>query len=354
MKLTLDLLRPVAASLRWLAPLALILLAFFTIIFVLLIKVPELYYADWALADDLTTKDLLQRQNEMRSSIATVLGGTALLVGLYLTYRNLKLTQETAQNTQKTAQENLRLTEEGKITDRFSKAIEQLGSDKLQIRLGGIYALERIAKDSARDHWPVMKVLTAFVRDKAPWRESLPSEQSERVPAASTGSDKQEDLSPKVAADVQAALTVIGRRARTYKNGEEYRLDLSGTCLRGADLRGAHLEEAKLREVNLMQAILRDAHLEGAFLRDVNLAGAALDGAHLERASLYDVDLGGADLSGIHLEGADLGGVEGITAEWLKPAGAVINLETKLPVSCSETEQPNNDDTNPPVAGGIR
>ena len=44
-----------------------------------------------------------------------------------------------------------RLTEQGHITDRNTKAIEQLGSDKLDVHLGGIHGLERIAVDSKRD-----------------------------------------------------------------------------------------------------------------------------------------------------------------------------------------------------------
>ncbi|MGH3218423.1 MAG: hypothetical protein ACRDPY_06785 [Streptosporangiaceae bacterium] len=40
------------------------------------------------------------------------------------------------------------------MTDRYTKAIEQLGHDKLDVRIGGIYALERIARDSAKGHPP--------------------------------------------------------------------------------------------------------------------------------------------------------------------------------------------------------
>jgi hypothetical protein len=36
----------------------------------------------------------------------------------------------------------------GHIADRYTKATEQLGSDKLDVHLGGIHALERIAVDS--------------------------------------------------------------------------------------------------------------------------------------------------------------------------------------------------------------
>src|SRR5271156_4424128 len=60
---------------------------------------------------------------------------------------------------------NFTLSREGQVTDRYTNAITQLGSDKLDVRIGGIYALERIARDSARDHPIVMEVLSAFIRE---------------------------------------------------------------------------------------------------------------------------------------------------------------------------------------------
>src|SRR5215218_5855243 len=81
-----------------------------------------------------------------------------------------------------------RVAEQGHITDRFTKAVEQLGSDKLEVRLGGIYALERVARDSRRDHGPIMETLTAFVRENAPWppresAEGLEGLLAEAIPA---------------------------------------------------------------------------------------------------------------------------------------------------------------------------
>jgi hypothetical protein len=71
---------------------------------------------------------------------------------------------------------NFALSREGQVTDRYTKAIEQLGADKLDVRIGGIYALERVARDSARDHPTVMEVLTAFIREhsREPWPEPNP------------------------------------------------------------------------------------------------------------------------------------------------------------------------------------
>jgi hypothetical protein len=67
---------------------------------------------------------------------------------------------------------NFRLARQGQVTNRYTDAITQLGSDKLDVRIGGIYALERIARDSARDHPTITEVLAAFIREHS--REQWP------------------------------------------------------------------------------------------------------------------------------------------------------------------------------------
>jgi hypothetical protein len=52
------------------------------------------------------------------------------------------------------------------VTARYTKAIEQLGSGKLDVRIGGIYALERIAHNSPQDQPAVLEVLAAFIREQ--------------------------------------------------------------------------------------------------------------------------------------------------------------------------------------------
>ena len=108
----------------------------------LLWKLPQVQVR--AVAD---VKDRIDLESKSRQTLAQMLGGAALLLGLYFTSQTLRTTQE------------------GQITDRFTKAIEQLGKESLAVRLGGIYALERIARDSESDHWAVMEILTAFVRE---------------------------------------------------------------------------------------------------------------------------------------------------------------------------------------------
>jgi Pentapeptide repeats (8 copies) len=194
--------------------------------------------------------------------------------------------------------QELHLSREGQITDRFTKAIDQLDYEKsLEVRLGAIYALERIARDSERDHWPIMEVLTAYVRQHAAWKEE-PQE------------EKQEGQFKPPAPDIRAILTVLGRRTR---RAEDEPLDLRATDLRLAHLVGAHLEGAILWGAHLESAHLGGAHLQGAnlvyaHLELVHLGGAHLQGAHLRGAHLHGAGLKGANLEGAHLQGTNLVG----------------------------------------------
>ena len=61
----------------------------------------------------------------------------------------------------------MQLNREGQITERFTHAIDQLGNTGVDVRLGGIYALERIANDSPRDRETIFEVLAAFIRERS-------------------------------------------------------------------------------------------------------------------------------------------------------------------------------------------
>jgi len=206
------------------------------------------------------------------------------------------------------------LLRRGQVTDRYTRAIEQLGSKALDVRIGGIYALEGIARDSARDHPTVMEVLTAFVREHS--REQWPPPDSPRATwitwrgrFRSSGRQQERFTRP----DVQAAVTVLGRRdARRdvqpiHLNGA----DLTGADLTGANLGGADLTETTLRDVDLTRAdlsgaTLRDADLTRADLTEAIPRGADLGGADLTEATLRSTDLRGADLHAATLTRATL------------------------------------------------
>jgi hypothetical protein len=238
-------------------------------------------------------KDLAKLENDARTALIQAIGGAVLLlgflataIGLVLTWRNLRITQNAALK-------NLQLTQDRQITEHYTRAVEQLGSGQLEVRLGAIYALERIAMDSERDYWPIMEVLTAKIRENAPRKEETPRAQEKSLPSEPQPTQNTQSL-PKLATDTQAVLTVLGRRTRTYgKGGEERRLNLANTDFRGADLRKAQLQGAHLEATQLQEADLRGAQLQGAHLQEAQLQGAYLRGAQLQEA-----DLGGAQLEG--------------------------------------------------------
>ena len=75
------------------------------------------------------------------------------------TARNFALSRQQFAASERAQQKTLELTEQGQVTDRYTRAIEQLGSDKLDVRTGGIYALRRVAVDSKADREAVIAVL---------------------------------------------------------------------------------------------------------------------------------------------------------------------------------------------------
>jgi uncharacterized protein YjbI with pentapeptide repeats/membrane protein YdbS with pleckstrin-like domain len=191
---------------------------------------------------------------------------------------------------------NYTLSREGQVTDRYTKAIEQLGSDNLAVRRGGIYALERVARDSAKDHATVMEVLAAFVREQShkQWPE-VDGQSGADVPLRRTRPD------------VQAAVAVIGRR--DPKN-DRLAVNLNSAILTGADLIGAQLTGAELNEADLAGAQLNEADLTGAQLNGADLTGAQLNGADLTGARLTRANLTGADLTSALLAHAWLPGAD--------------------------------------------
>jgi uncharacterized protein YjbI with pentapeptide repeats len=312
---------------------------------------------DWYIDPTTSTakKDLVQ-------ALGLITAGVAGAVGIYFTWRSQRLTrkaqEENQRNTlsqlknaeeqlilsrqaqednQRNTQEQLEqarneldITRRGQITERFTHAIDQLGSESEEIRLGGIYSLERTAREDRDYHWPIMEVLTTYVRLHAPGRKkSVPPPEPE----------------------IQAILTVIARRSIYHRDVEYGPIDLNGSNLRKADL-----QEANLSGVNLRRADLEEANLSGVNLKEANLQHANLQCAKLHQALDLEIffkvhnidsanlDLGdrlmgldpdnfrAANLQGADLQGADLRGailhLANLSGAWLSGAdltGAELN-----------------------------
>ncbi|MBN0043412.1 pentapeptide repeat-containing protein [Streptomyces actuosus] len=236
-----------------------------------------------------------QLQKDLRGQLLQFLGGLVVLAGAVAGWRQL------------------RLAHEGQVTERFTRAIDQLGSNSLDVRIGGLYALERVARNSPSDRPTVTYVLAGFIRQHAPWL----------VGAADGPRHPSLDVDPRTpwltnrAPDVQIAAHILGRRP---PHAEEAALYLSRVDLRhcrltrarlaGSNLRHANLARTWMPEVDLRNARLFNADLRQTNMRDARLTYADLRNAHLQHADLRSARLHGADLRGTNLDQARLDGAD--------------------------------------------
>ncbi|MEU1134231.1 pentapeptide repeat-containing protein [Streptomyces sp. NPDC005900] len=241
-------------------------------------------------------QDRLKAVNDVRTTLLQVIGGLVVLFGAFATWRQLRVSQE-----------GLRATQEGYVTDRFSRAVDQLGSDKLDVRIGGLHALWRIAEQSARDREAIISIQAAYLRTHLPWPPTGPESPSADVPI--------NDIAPLEtrAADAQVALTALGVLCR---HREQSWVNLSITDLRRADCDGlwfpevnfdrACLEAAGLYHANLTQTSLVSVNLRHADLTTAILRRARCVLADLRGAKLVETDLGDADFTEADLREANL------------------------------------------------
>jgi hypothetical protein len=104
---------------------------------------------EWLVSGGLKGKDRAEDVGRLRTAILATLAGVLASIGAYYTHRTLKLNRENLEHNRETAARSHALDQVRQITERFTRAIDQLGDrDRLDVRLGGIYALERIARDS--------------------------------------------------------------------------------------------------------------------------------------------------------------------------------------------------------------
>jgi hypothetical protein len=212
----------------------------------------------------LSANEQILAEGAIRTALLQAVGGILLVFGAITAWRQMLI-----------ARGQQRVGRRVAVTEAFAKAVEQLArDDAMALRLGGIYALDRIADDDPAERPRIAEILSAFVRDGAPASGELPR-------------------------DVRAGLQVLTRR--DWSVG----VDLAGTRLPGSRLQAARLT---------------DALLIGTDLSDANLQDAVLRGADLSRADLRRADLCGADLRAATLTGARLSAaVAASSTRW--PAG---------------------------------
>ncbi len=297
----------------------------------------------WLLPDDLKAKDAEGVRNY--GLIAAALVGLPLAIWR----SSIAASQaKTAIDQAATANKQAFIAERGQVTDRFNKAIEQLaenhgegrnGKESLTVRIGAIYALGRIAKDSPDDAQAVFDVLSSYVRAEFPLASA--TNEKERLNIGELEDHDRPD-------DLKAVMSVC----RDVLSESSRRVDFSGCDLRNVDLYGAKLTGSKLNDSDFSGAYLIElvtagsdltrAKFVGATLYRAQLVQATLNDANFENAKLGRANLSGSKLFGTKMAGADLGlvdlsGVKGWSEVMGKPSIQNLDKAKNVPTD-DETE----------------
>jgi len=274
--------------------------------------------------DQLAAKDRIAAMSTIRGQVATVLSAAFVAGGLYYTGRKFVLDRDK------------------QYTDRFTNAVDQLGSADVTVRAGGHRALDRILHDSPRDRDRVLRTVTGYLRthpvgpDKAPTPDDL---------AAALATIRDRGTAPRGRTDALDLRGIVIANA-DLSGFDLAGADLTGSVLTGADLRGtqlpgARLDKANLRDTNLTGATLAGAHAAGVILAGAIARGADLSGCDLTKADLTEIDLSDTVLDDAVLVATDLGGADlrstrGLTDSQLRRAR--VNPATSLPPALGSTE----------------
>lgn len=293
---------------------------------------PILIYTAISKIEGLSKEEKIEYKSQSLMTSGGFFLGLAIIINAYYGAKRAAIMEKSllaAQKNNRINQKNIELSEQKLLSERFMSAISQLGHDNVATRTGAIYALERVAQDSPQEYWTIMEILTAFVRENG----------------INPKHNNSVEKVTKIPTDIQAALTVIGRR-NARQDPENQKIDLRNAQIRGVDLSNANLQRADLRncdlcgsslhgtdlyranldgakivhsnlyEVNLQEASLKGANLAGSILnkgllyganlRDANLCGASFRAANLMGANLYKANLMGANLKAANLAGAKL------------------------------------------------
>jgi Pentapeptide repeats (8 copies) len=247
--------------------------------------------------------DRLNAENDVRSTLLQALGGLLALggvaAGAAMTLRQIRVSRE------------------GHTIELFTKAIDQLSSDDISVRHGGVYALDFLAELDHRYAGKIHALLTAFIRQHAPWPPARPDAEIDAERARFHGG---------IADDVGGAISAL-RGGSMITEGA------------WSELENVDLRDAQLDGYNVPRTCFVGSNLAGARLVDADLRNASMSNTVLRSANLAGANLCGADLSAADLEGADLTGVT-FDSETTWPPGFTLptpNATTNTPDTATAT-----------------
>jgi uncharacterized protein YjbI with pentapeptide repeats len=266
----------------------------------------------------------VEKLSDLIKIALTVTGGTGAAVALVVAYRRQKITEGAHELARTTARDTRHDASERRITEQYTQAVAQLGHAKAPVRLGGLYALERVGQ-STPDLWQVVvDVLCAYLRMPPPSTETQTDQPPDNGPAAASAAhsdrtsaepgaevDRREEHQVRLTAQRILADHLRDPRLPDQRAGTPSRprfwdgmtLDLTAATLADLDLTDCHAHHVTFRGATFTG----DTHFDGAtFTGDADFRGATFTGDADFRGATFT---GGAYFAGATFTGdADFGG----------------------------------------------
>ena len=251
---------------------------------ILIISIPFLPHADRWLKPKIDHESL-------RGLGLYVLGAGVGVLGLYLTRsRTESLRKQTEALEMQTEIEKSK-----NVTDAFAKSVELLGNKRAAARQGGIYALDKIAKDDPEKyHMTVIRIMTSYIREES--KESYDKYRSNMQSNSASSSDKKDNQEFIMPADVEAAIEVIRQRNSSQKQEKQSKKKLQRYTL-FLDISNAHLSNTDFSRAELSKTNFSNSNLSGCIFDHANLSHSSFVFSDLKDSSFEKCDLSGADLS---------------------------------------------------------
>lgn len=172
----------------------------------------------------------------------TLVVGIGGAIALLLTARRQRSTELTLYHQREVAAVNERNAAEQRITDLYTRAVDQLGSGQAPVRLGGLHALERLAQNNPAQRQTIVDVICAYLRmpyttlDDQPPAEDAPPEAHLRY--------EQRRQESQVRSTAQRILSAHLRDEVVGTFWVDIDLDLTEAHLRWLDLSNCYIRKA--------------------------------------------------------------------------------------------------------------
>ncbi|NQZ57303.1 MAG: pentapeptide repeat-containing protein [Lentisphaeraceae bacterium] len=233
------------------------------------------------LETSLSSAEKHQLKNQFRAASIQLLGGFSFLIGIWLTWQELKTDRARLEINYQVITQAQKSEQEKQVTDQFLQAIRLLKEESLMSRIGAIYAFDRIKTNSPQDSRVIMEVLSAYVREQHPINRNNP-----------------------VKSDIIAIFDLFSRI--DLQPNEVNFINLSNCNFEGLDLPRLNLAGANLSNTNFKNSTLINSNFSGATLKNTNFNNAVLTNANFDRADLSMSDFSGVDFSYTSLRNTSL------------------------------------------------